>query len=234
MIRIYSGHNIFFALKFGMAVVFILFVSPVDAASTNDAQAELELLLQEVELDGIEVEDVESNQDLRGRRYVRDARKLEAEIAADREIRNRSKRILRFRVPRTNSISDFDQLVSRIKSVGIENVRPQNRVGVRRRQREFMEEKLASRRPIRVKEFIAIEAEDILRSLRKAKYFSSKFSVNHPRNPSASAFTSSATESNSQEIETESIRIMRALFRSGSHETHLHPGADIRRSSAER
>lgn len=202
------------------------------SALAADAEQELEELLTEVELDQVDVIDVEPNADGRGQDYVRGANRLEAEIVADRELRKKKRRVLRFRVPVTDSLQDFNVQIGEKKSIGVGVVRAQSRVGVRRRQREYREEQAARRKPIPVKEFMDIESEVILRSMRKSRYFISNFDVERPRNLSGSVLTSSATEPYSDEVESEVTRIMWSVFRSGVHATQEHPGANIRRSTA--
>lgn len=201
-------------------------------AEADNPVEELEALLVEEELKEVAIEDQEQNLDRRGRNYVRNAQRLEAEIAADRELRQRKKRILKFRTTLATGLEEIEQEIAKSKSIGIENIRPQSRAGIRQRARENREKRLTRRQPIKVKEFVAIEAGNILRMLQQDDYKIANFSNERSRNQSATMLNSSVSNPFRDDIENEATRIMRELLRNGDHENRVHPGAEMRRASA--
>lgn len=178
-------------------------------------------------LDEIIVED--ANSDPSGREFVKEHRRLEAEVRARRKDLSRDEFFLRMRIAKTDEIEDFDREIGANPSFGLAAIDPEKRTSVAREEKEKREWEAQGWRPPTLREFALETAHWTAERLRPHRFAIHRFEPQLARNPTATAFETSASEAFSEEETNEVTDIMKEVFRSHRYQERIHPGARQRR-----
>lgn len=174
-------------------------------------------------LDSLEVEDANAmpmNPDARN-----EGKRLEREVHAKRRDMSKLYFKLKIRLASEDDLAAFDKKIGADPSFGKMSLDPKQRLGNISRRRERQEMEREGWRPPSLREYVLEQAKQMEQRLFPERFAFSYFSPEFPRNPNATALSTSASDDWSGDINSESTRVRSEVFRSHRYKEQVHPGS---------